>query len=167
MTSYYVIMFLENNLLLTVCLVFSSQVTWIKHVSMIVVYLGFVVGMLFMFLYYKYFHVNVLNNGLSCSQESIDSIADQLSSGAKKITGFKPGTLRLKSEDSLTSAHKYNSNISATLRSGSQPEIARNIKPPYLTSSQVPLPQSGVFNCKLNTGFKKQTTQSSHVRRHN
>lgn len=107
MTSYYLIMFLENNLLLTVCLIFSSQVTWIKNLSILVVYLGFVFGMLFMFLYYKYFHVNVLNNGLTCSHESIDSIANQLSAAGKKIAGFEPGTIRLKSEESIASKHKY------------------------------------------------------------
>lgn len=107
MTSYYLIMFLENNLLLTVCLIFSSQVTWIKNLSILVVYLGFVFGMLFMFLYYKYFHVNVLNNGLSCSHDSIDSIADQLSPAGKKIAGFEPGTIRLKSEEHLSAASNH------------------------------------------------------------
>lgn len=166
MTIYYLIMFLENNLLLTVCLIFSSQVTWFKNLSILVVYLGFVFGMLFMFLYYKYFHVNVLNNGLSCSQDSIDSIADQLSPAGKKIAGFKPGTLRLKNEDRLSSGQRYSSNIGATSNAGSHPEIARNIKPPYLELNQVPLTQSGVFNCKKSQCFKKQKIPSTQIRRH-
>lgn len=167
MTIYYLIMFLENNLLLTVCLIFSSQVTWFKNLSILVVYLGFVFGMLFMFLYYKYFHVNVLNSGISCSQESIDSIADQLSPAGKKIAGFKPGTLRLKSEDGLSSVHRYNNSIGGTLNTGSHPEITRTIKPPYLEPNQVPLTQSSVFNCRPNPCFKKQKIPSAKVRRHN
>jgi len=155
---------MENNLLLTVCLIFSSQVTWFRNLSTLVVWLGFVFGMLFMFLYYKYFHLSVLDNGLSCSQESIDSIADQLSPAGKKIAGFKPGTLRLKSEDTLTSGHRYNSNLSATLQTGSHTEIARDIKPSYLTTSQGPLPQSGVFSCKLNTGYKNPEFRKQKMR---
>lgn len=157
-------MFLENNLLLTVSLIFSSQVTWFKNVSILVVYLGFVFGMLFMFIYYKYFHVNVLDSGMSRSQDSIDSIADQLSPAGKKIAGFKPGTLRLKNEDSLASAHRYNSNISATLHTGSHPEIARSIKPPYLSASQAPLSNSSVFPCRPSTGLKKQKIPSMNLR---
>lgn len=167
MTIYYVIMFLENNLLLTMCLICSSQVTWFKNLSILVIYLGFVFGMLFMFLYYKYFHVNVLNNGFSCSQDSIDSIADQLSPAGKKIAGFKPGTLRLKSEDKLSTGHRYNSNIGATLNTGSHPEITRNIKQPYLEPNHLPFAQSGVYNCKTSQCFKKQKIPSTQVRRHN
>ena len=148
-------MFLENNLLFTVCQTLSAQVTWFKSLSILVVYLGFVFGMLFMFLYYKYFHVTVLNNGLSCSQDSIDSIADQLSPAGKKIAGFKPGTLRLRSEDSMTAGRRYNGNINATL-TGSHPEITRNNKPPYLTSNHVPMPRMSVFNCKLDKEQSKK-----------
>lgn len=112
MTSFYLIMFLENNLLLTVCLIFSSQVTWIKNLSILVVYLGFVFGMLFMFLYYKYFHVNVLNNELSCSHESIGSIANQLSAAGKKIAGIQPGTIRLKNDECIASSClRFESNV--------------------------------------------------------
>lgn len=164
---YYVIVFIENNVLLTVCLIFPAQVTWIRTVTPSVVYLGFVFGILFMTLYYKYFHVCALNNGLSCSQESIDSIADQLSPSVKKIAGFKPGTLRLKSEDGVTSTNRYNRNISASLHTGSQPEITRNIKPPYLSASQAPIPPSAVISCKPSSGIKKQNISHSHVRRHN
>lgn len=171
MGVFYLIMFLENNLLFTVCQTLSAQVTWFKTLSILVVYLGFVFGMLFMMLYYKYFHVSVLNHGLSCSQDSIDSIADQLTSAGKKVAGFKPGTLRLKSEDSLNSARKYSGNMSATLRTSSHPEIARSSKPPYLTSNhQMHVSQSGVFNCKLGQvgGMKKQKIPpNSHVLRHN
>lgn len=162
---FYLIMFLENNLLFTVCQTFPAQVTWLRNISILLVYLGFVFGMLFMFLYYKYFHVTVLNNGLSCSQDSIDSIADQLSPAGKKIAGFNAGTLRLRSEDSLTTGRRYNSNISATLRTGSHPEITRNTKPPYLAPSQAPLQQSGagVFSCELTLGPKKQKAQVRRI----
>lgn len=165
MTSYYLIMFLENNLLLTVCLIFSSQVTWFKNISILVVYLGFVFGLLFIFIYYKYFHTNILNDGLSCSQDSIDSIADQLSPAGKKITGFKPGTLRLKSDDGVSAAApRYNNNITAPYLSGSHPEITRTMRASYLSSSQVPLPQSGIINCKLNTGMRKQKNPAMTLR---
>lgn len=178
MGIFYLIMFVENNLLFTVCQAYSAQVTWFKSLVILVVYLGFVFGVLFMLLYYKYFHVTVLNNGLSRSQDSIDSIADQLSPAGKKIAGFKPGTLRLKNESSnsvtIGGRTKYmgGNSMSATLKTGSHPEIARqvaNSKPPYLTSShQLHLSQqSGVFNCKLNTGSKRQKIPSSHVHRHN
>lgn len=166
MTVYYLIMFLENNLLLTVCLIFSSQVTWFKNLSILVVYLGFVFGMMSMCIYYKYFHVNILNDGLSCSNDSIDSIADQLSAAGKKIAGFKPGTLRLKSEDSLTSGHIYNSNINNTLRNNSHPEISRTIKAHYLTSTRGSLQQTGAFNSKLDVETKKQRIQNLHLKHH-
>lgn len=133
MTSYYLITFLENNLLLTVCLIFSSQVTWFKNISILVVYLGFVFGIMFLVVYYKYFHVNVLSDGISCSQDSIDSIADQLSPAGKKITGFKPGTLRLKSEDTLTTTSRYNGTVGAPFLSGSHPEMAHTLRHHYLS----------------------------------
>ena len=160
-------MFLENNLLFTVCQTFSAQATWFKSLSILVVYLGFVFGMLFMFLYYKYFHVTVLNNGLSCSQDSIDSIADQLSPAGKKIAGFKPGTLRLRSENSMTTGRRYGVNINASL-TGSHPEIARNSKPPYLAPNQAPISQPSVFNSKMNqVSLKRQKITNSHVQRNN
>lgn len=149
--SFYMIMFFENNVLFSVCLFFTSQSTWFKSLSMLVVYLGFALGMVFMYLYYKYFHISTLDGSLSCSQDSIDSIADQLSPAGKKIAGFKPGTLRLKSEDSLTSDRRFIDNISATLRTGSHPEITRGMKPQYIASNQVSLRESRVFDCELNT----------------
>lgn len=136
MGIFYLIMAVENNLLHTVCQTFSAQVTWVRYLIMVIVYLGFVFGILFMLLYYKYFHASVLNNGLSCSQDSIDSsLADQLSPAGKKIAGFKPGTLRFKSESSLTSGRaKNNSNMSAAMKTNSHSEIARGNQP-YLKSN--------------------------------
>lgn len=164
-------MFLENNLLFTVCQTLTAQVTWFKTLSILVVYLGFVFGMLFMLLYYKYFHISLLNDGMSLSQGSIDSIADQLSPAGKRIAGFKPGTLRLKSDDGLASGRsKYTGNISATLRSSSHPKIiTRSNKPPYLTSNHQnnQFQQSSVFNCKLSQSSRKQKMPNAQVRRHN
>lgn len=166
MTSYYLIMFLENNLLLTVCLIFSSNVNWFKNLAILVVYLGFLVGIMFMLIYYKYLHVNLLINELSCSQESVDSIADQLTPAGKKIAGFKTGTICLKSEDTFSSGHRYNNNINATIRTGSHTEISRAIKPPYLPQQMYP-PPSGLFNYKSNPRIKTQKTQGPHSCRQN
>lgn len=106
---------------------------------------------------------------MSCSQDSITSIADQVSPPVKKIYNYRAGTLRLCSEDSLTSFRRYNSNLSATLRTASHPEIARNSKPPYLAQSQAPIQQSdgGVFSCDFTFGTKKQKAPKAQVRRMN
>lgn len=158
MTSYYLIMFLENNLLLTVCLIFSSNVSWFKNMAIMVVYLGFVIGILFMSIYYKYLHVHLIIDELS-----IDSIANQLTPAGKKIAGFKPGTLRVRGEDTFSTGQRYNSNISASLQTGSHTDISQSVKPPYL--SQLNGHNQEPFNCDTNISTKKQKSLKSHNRR--
>lgn len=159
MTIFYIIMFMENQVLFSACQFITTQMTWLKSISILVIYLGFVTGMIFMILYYRYFHVNVLNNGISCSQDSIDSIADQLSPAGKKIAGFKPGTLRLRSEDSMTTGRRYNGNINSTL-TGSHPEIARSVKPPYLNSNYPTVTQTDLFTGKYSeTNLKRDRSK--------
>lgn len=154
MILFYLIQFVENNVLLIVSLISYNQISWFKNISIIVVYLGFVVGMFFMLIYYKYFHVSVLNNGNSSTTGSLDSIASQLSPAGKKIAGFKPGTLRLKSDDIIAN-NRYNKNIHVSLEGRSQQDINRTLRQNCNRDHEI-LAQSGVFNCNVNQAFNKK-----------
>jgi hypothetical protein len=58
MATFYVVMFLENALLVVAWLVgVWGEAPWYRNSVPIVVFLSFSTGITFMLLYYRYFHV--------------------------------------------------------------------------------------------------------------
>jgi len=58
MATFYVVMFLENALLVVAWLVgVWNEAPWYRNSVPIVVFLSFSTGIAFMLLYYRYFHV--------------------------------------------------------------------------------------------------------------
>lgn len=158
-------MFVENNMLLTVSLIFSGQTSWFKNLSMVVIYLGFIFGMIFMFLYYKFFHDNILDDEMSAgSQDSVgSSIVKNLSKATMTIAGIKPSS-RYKSDDKMGSIHRYNDTLGAGLAQNPHSETSRTLRSHYLSSNHNHASQSALFNCKTITEHKHKL-HSSHSRR--
>ncbi|GFY51854.1 XK-related protein 6 [Trichonephila inaurata madagascariensis] len=103
MIAFYVTMFLENSLLMAVFLFLKGQVVWFHNISLIVAWGGFFLGIAFMILYYRFFHIQHLKHSLA-SQGDVEShcadcIADNcethniklnaLSDGDGKVNAFK------------------------------------------------------------------------------
>lgn len=66
MAIFYLIMFLENGLLLSICLFFDNEPVsqWYRRLALYLVFGGFFFGMLFMWLYYRFFHIRHLKHTL-------------------------------------------------------------------------------------------------------
>lgn len=62
LVAFYAVMLLENLLLVLLwCVVYKdSKVVWFESHAILVVWAGFLLGIMFMLLYYKCFHINVL-----------------------------------------------------------------------------------------------------------
>lgn len=68
MAAFYVTMFLENTLLVAVWLIgVHRNEPWYHELATVVMFLSFFVGIIFLGLYYRYFHVKRLNYGSSSS----------------------------------------------------------------------------------------------------
>ncbi|KAG9510485.1 Uridine diphosphate glucose pyrophosphatase NUDT14 [Fragariocoptes setiger] len=154
MFLFYLLMFLENNLLLSVCLGFSPYLSWTRSISVLTVYLGFLIGITFMMIYYRQFHVNVINADLSASDDSLDSIADHLTPAGKKIIGYKPGTMSVTHHvrDPIVNNHSPPppQQQSHQLQPQQQHYYANNL-PTMSSTNKLP----GVFSCRLNSAFGK------------
>lgn len=62
MVAFYVTMFLENTLLVAVWLIgVHRQEPWYHELATVVMFLSFLVGIVFLVLYYRYFHVKRLS----------------------------------------------------------------------------------------------------------
>lgn len=153
-------MFLENNLLLSVCVGFSSltYIPWFRNLSILTIYLGFITGIAFMFIYYRNFHVNVLDSEFSQSNESLDSIAEQLSAAGKKIAGYKSNSSGYGHISVI--GQQYSNNLPTLIGTGSQLDIGSNLKGPSLPCN---MPLAGVFSCKFNPAFTKQTKRKKKM----
>ena len=62
MVAFYLTMLLENTLLISVWLGTLREVRWYQHPVTAVVFLAFLLGILFMALYYRHFHVKRLKH---------------------------------------------------------------------------------------------------------
>lgn len=76
MVAFYVIMFLENSLLVAVWLSIRQEEHWFDTPALLLIWGGFIVGIVFMLLYYRFFHIrrlkHVLGFGLQEAQTAND-----------------------------------------------------------------------------------------------
>lgn len=91
MIAFYVTMFLENTLLVAVWLIGIQGITpglWYQNAVVVVVFVSFAVGIGFMLLYYRYFHVRRLRYGPSQQQQHqiSQSPAYVVGEGRKSLT---------------------------------------------------------------------------------
>ncbi|GAB6032875.1 hypothetical protein CHUAL_012073 [Chamberlinius hualienensis] len=129
MLAYYVVMFLENSLLMTVWLIQQQNGSWFKYLCVALVWGGFAFGILFMILYYRYFHVKRLKHGRMDGD------------GAEIPTFGESAVLPVDSNTNFVHHNRKN-----------QPNNTVNQLQLSPNANYVP----GVFNCRLNPAFKRK-----------
>lgn len=155
MLAFYITMFLENSLLMTVWLGQQPGNPWFKYVGIAVVWGGFALGILFMMMYYKYFHVKRLQHGHSVSK----SLATH-----SNCTSCQLGTCSEHSERTITGYLYSDTSVSDFTTVNSSSSVKTN---PYYINNQHHFANGtgpngvayvpGVFNCRLNpAAFKRK-----------
>ena len=149
MVTFYVVMFLENSLLVIAWLVAVwDQAPWYRDTVPLVVFLSFAVGIGFMAVYYRFFHVRRLHYeaggrpsvyGHNC--DSTQRLSNQ------EATLGDPVIIACKEEATATKGVESNGHLLA-LNGYAQPRYA------VANGHAAPLPYHngipGVFNCRFN-----------------
>ena len=182
---YYVTMFLENTLLLSVWLIaVREEDFWYKDMTISIVFAAFVVGLLFMSLYYRYFHVKKLSyayeSGASTPAshrdvrsaslvygsnyystpsashaETLPSPVPYLGKGLRADTNFSPST------ESPGSVGNGNLNpmpqSQVSKEKGGRKPFYNKINGHHIHHPNVP----GVFNCRFNPAMKRKKKKPS------
>ncbi|XP_015909627.1 uncharacterized protein [Parasteatoda tepidariorum] len=153
MFAFYLIMFLENSLLMAVFLFLKGQVVWYHKISIIFAWGGFSLGIVFMILYYRFFHIQHLKHSLASHTDLESHCTNCASSNCDNHNG-KPA---LSDSDALTSDGKsmpdtplsksYNSTVFQPSNGHFQNGMVTGIP--------------GVFNCRLNPAFKRKKKKPS------
>lgn len=175
MTVFYSIMFLENVLLLSISIFFDSRsiLPAYRNVSLVLVLGSFLLGMLFMWLYYRYFHIRHLKH--SFENENFDNTYNshrsnyqfcqksQPNAGDVEISVGKPtsGMLncKLSPVSKFVTALSNQCFASGNILSGQpNPEPVERHRHQYGHES-IP----GVFNCRLNPALKRKKKKPSTV----
>lgn len=169
-------MFLENILLLSISLFFDTRVIlWYRKLSFFLVIGGFLVGMFFMWLYYRFFHIRHLNQSLAnveaagaaptgqahnrtnCANEAHFGNGNENHSLANTATNQQPGK------------SPFDRLINSVLGDSTREEAANNenVNGAGQERHRLPYPNgnvsSGVFNCSLNPALKRKKKKPSTV----
>lgn len=142
MIAFYSTMFLENTLLLSICLMLKTTPSSMQNVLLVLVLGGFGVGMFFMILYYKFFHIRLLKHSLMASNY------DQM---------------EYPSNHCPEHGHQYigSSGHIDSRMSGLSNERILEVPLMNPTSSGVITGIPGVFNCRLNPALKRKKKKPS------
>ncbi|XP_037085350.1 uncharacterized protein LOC119106340 [Pollicipes pollicipes] len=139
MVIFYSVMLLENTLLVSVWMAaLPEQIVWYHYIILVTVFAAFIVGILFMMLYYQYFHINKLNYARSV----VDKACAQCQGGT-------------------CSEHKPKENLYANLTTElggrrSVPPPAAQPPPDYARLNGQHNHVIGVFNCRFNPHMMKR-----------
>ncbi|XP_054169158.1 uncharacterized protein LOC128966336 [Oppia nitens] len=148
MIAFYSIMFLENSLLLGISLFLSPDsaliTSWLQEMSFAVGLGGFAVGMLFMIIYYKFFHIRHLKHTLLVSNYdiNIEYQSNHCPEHGDQLYGNNIGV----SETRLNQ-----------LSGGNKLQFPLMNHPSNSVMSGIP----GVFNCRLNPALKRKKKKPS------
>lgn len=142
MAAFYVTMFLENTLLMTVWLGQRAEppaadYPWVRHVGVAAVWGGFAFGIVFMLLYYRYFHVRRLHHHRPAADDQ------PVPPDKGPCTSCQLGTCAEHSDRATVTSY-----LSAS-------DKAPSWGPPPAHGNGVAY-VPGVFNCRLNPAFKRK-----------
>lgn len=150
MIAFYVTMFLENTLLLSVCLFLRSGPSpWYQEFAIVFIWGGFAMGILFMILYYKFFHIRHLKHTLLASHyDSIDYNHCP-----------KHGNQQF-SNDTIESNGSINDRlVHVGLKDERKLPFPMSINSHQANGVITGIP--GVFNCRLNPALKRKKKKPS------
>ncbi|KAI1284963.1 XK-related protein 6 [Halotydeus destructor] len=143
MMAFYTVMFVENTLLLGVCLLGypSGSGPWFQEIAALLVWGGFLIGLVSMILYYKFFHIRYLKHTL-------------LASHYDDYPGNQCPEHGIRANMGLTSS------LGPCITANS---TANGMKPLGLSGSGNAMMSSipGVFNCRLNPALKRKKKKPS------
>ncbi|XP_054717870.1 uncharacterized protein LOC129227348 [Uloborus diversus] len=151
MVAFYVTMFLENSLLMAVFLFLKGNAEWYHNTAICIAWGGFLVGMLFMVLYYKFFHIQHLKHSLTPSD--VESHCADCMTDTCDNHDSKPG-----SEGELLGNGGKASGTSPPSKSA-HPVIFHQSNGHFQNGMVSGIP--GVFNCRLNPAFKRKKKKPS------
>lgn len=146
MIAFYSTMFLENTLLLSICIALKTGSTpWYQNLSVMLVWGGFALGILFMILYYKFFHIRHLKNTLLATHyDPVEYAANHCPEHGNQ---------------------QYNDNVHSNGRLNGLSKAMCERKMPISLMNSTPngvitgIP--GVFNCRLNPALKRKKKKPS------
>ncbi|KFM64988.1 XK-related protein 6, partial [Stegodyphus mimosarum] len=154
MMAFYVTMFLENSLLMAVYLFLKGQTGWYNSMSVIVAWGGFSVGMVFMVLYYRFFHIQHLKHSLApqtdVESHCADCVADTCNTHGNKANSFP--------EQDVVKNGTKSVGITQFPKSPN-PVIFQPTNGHFQNGMVSGIP--GVFNCRLNPAFKRKKKKPS------
>lgn len=152
MMAFYITMFLENSLLMAIWVGLRGEVKWFHYPVIGIVWGGFILGIIFMILYYYFFHIRRLkhniavasNPGSDCSVCPTGSCANH--SGRTSSYYISEPSV----SDVTGGTHKtvYKTRNSAIFHTANA-----------LQNGVTNIP--GVFNCRLNPALKRKKKKPS------
>ncbi|XP_049835514.1 uncharacterized protein LOC126279092 isoform X2 [Schistocerca gregaria] len=143
MATFYVVMFLENALLVTAWLVgVWSEAPWYRNTVPIVVFVSFATGICFMILYYRYFHVRRLRYEAGGRPNTYNNNCDSTQRLAN-VNNVNCGEVVAHGKDEQTAVAKE-VHCSAKAVNNCQQRCTNG----YLPYQHGGIP--GVFNCRFN-----------------
>lgn len=151
MLAFYITMFLENSLLMAVFLFLRAKSAWFLGTSIIAAWGGFLIGIIFMVLYYKFFHIQHLKHTLAI-QTDIES----------HCVGYMPNSCdnsdrkTFQENDIVTNGNKT---VMTPLTKAQNPAIFQSSNGHFQNGMVSSIP--GVFNCRLNPAFKRKKKKPS------
>lgn len=143
MVAFYLTMLLENVLLVSVCIALRTGSPWYQEIATYFVVGGFIIGVLFMVLYYKFFHIRHLKHTLLASQYDAVSYGDHhhCPEHGSQSNGHLHAGCKHRPHDLLESKlHQFSA-----------------ISPSNGVLTGIP----GVFNCRLNPALKRKKKKPS------
>lgn len=164
---FYVTMFLENTLLFSVWLIAArTEEFWFRQLATTAVFAGFLVGIAFMCLYYRYFHVRKLSYAYETGTSSTyrESRSSSVLNGNEYISSNyeKYGQDNLGLDASLRAEIRRAAAALSNHDDHQQPQQQqhhrhRNAKMTSSVSHHIHHPNvPGVFNCRFHPAIKRK-----------
>nr|CAD7434609.1 unnamed protein product [Timema monikensis] len=172
MITFYVVMFLENSLLVIAWLVgVWDEAPWYRDTVPFFVLVSFATGMAFMMLYYRYFHVRRyrLSNQVQ-GHQNVSSPFSYLimSGGTDSLTRFKATRMRYRLSNQVQGHQNVSSPFSCLFMSGGTDSLTRfkATRTRYRLSNQVQGHQnvSSPFSCLFMSGGTDSLTRFKATR---
>ncbi|OTF70786.1 XK-related domain containing protein [Euroglyphus maynei] len=173
MSAYYMMMFAENILLLSISMFFDNRLSKVHGYRSLAIWLvigSFLFGIIFMCIYYRYFHIRNLKNSIQCSaattgttldlENCLSSRPDQISSKEKSLLDQllvnQTQTLAMNHKDIDPKLLPFAINTIPFLNQNSH-SLSNNLN--QINDKNIP----GVFNCRLNPALKRKKKKPSTI----
>lgn len=156
MIAFYITMFLENTLLMAVWLALRVGTDWFHYPVVVIVWGGFILGILFMALYYKFFHIRHLKQSLAvASMHGSHSECAACPPGSCVDHSVRTSTYFL----SETSTNEYSNGSFGVTYKPQNSAIFHSVNGSFSNGMVNNIP--GVFNCRLNPALKRKKKKPS------